>query len=77
MTLGETSSEERGCTWRLSVTFDRVSKVYDNGFRAVDDLDLQIRDGEFMVLVGAVRLRQDDGAPDARGAGGGLRTESS
>ena len=35
-----------------SVTFDRVSKVYDNGFRAVDDLDLEIRDGEFMVLVG-------------------------
>jgi multiple sugar transport system ATP-binding protein len=35
-----------------SVTFDRVSKVYDNGFRAVDQLDLQIRDGEFMVLVG-------------------------
>jgi multiple sugar transport system ATP-binding protein len=35
-----------------SVTFDGVSKVYDNGFRAVDGLDLQIRDGEFMVLVG-------------------------
>jgi multiple sugar transport system ATP-binding protein len=35
-----------------SVTFDRVSKVYDNGFRAVDTLDLDIRDGEFMVLVG-------------------------
>jgi multiple sugar transport system ATP-binding protein len=35
-----------------SVTFDRVSKVYDNGFRAVDDLDLDIADGEFMVLVG-------------------------
>jgi multiple sugar transport system ATP-binding protein len=35
-----------------TVTFDGVSKVYDNGFRAVDALDLQIRDGEFMVLVG-------------------------
>src|ERR671917_2348680 len=35
-----------------TVTFDGVSKVYDNGFRAVDTLDLQIRDGEFMVLVG-------------------------
>jgi multiple sugar transport system ATP-binding protein len=35
-----------------TVTFDRVSKIYDNGFRAVDDLDLQIEDGEFMVLVG-------------------------
>jgi multiple sugar transport system ATP-binding protein len=35
-----------------TVTFDGVSKVYDNGFRAVDDLDLEIGDGEFMVLVG-------------------------
>jgi multiple sugar transport system ATP-binding protein len=35
-----------------SVTFDGVSKVYDNGFKAVDTLDLAIRDGEFMVLVG-------------------------
>ena len=35
-----------------SVTFDGVSKVYDNGYRAVDHLDLEIRDGEFMVLVG-------------------------
>jgi multiple sugar transport system ATP-binding protein len=35
-----------------SVTFDGVSKVYDNGFRAVDQLDLDIGDGEFMVLVG-------------------------
>jgi multiple sugar transport system ATP-binding protein len=35
-----------------TVTFEGVSKVYDNGFRAVDALDLQIRDGEFMVLVG-------------------------
>src|SRR3954467_3452375 len=35
-----------------SVTFDGVSKVYDNGFRAVDELDLDIGDGEFMVLVG-------------------------
>src|SRR4051794_30478630 len=35
-----------------TVTFDGVSKVYDNGFKAVDTLDLQIQDGEFMVLVG-------------------------
>jgi multiple sugar transport system ATP-binding protein len=35
-----------------SVLFDGVSKVYDNGFRAVDDLHLDIHDGEFMVLVG-------------------------
>src|SRR5215203_2524100 len=35
-----------------TVTFDGVSKIYDNGFRAVESLDLEINDGEFMVLVG-------------------------
>src|SRR3954463_16096969 len=34
------------------VTFDRVSKVYPDGTRAVSDLELGITDGEFMVLVG-------------------------
>jgi len=35
-----------------SVTFDRVTKLYDNEVRAVGDLTLEIEDGEFMVLVG-------------------------
>jgi multiple sugar transport system ATP-binding protein len=34
------------------VTFDRVSKVYADGTRAVNELALDIVDGEFMVLVG-------------------------
>src|SRR5213082_3756707 len=34
------------------VEFDDVSKVFADGTRAVDKLDLQITDGEFMVLVG-------------------------
>ena len=34
------------------VTFDGVSKVYDDGTRAVNDMNLEIEDGEFMVLVG-------------------------
>src|SRR3954453_4830858 len=34
------------------VTFDRVSKIYPDGTRAVSDLELGITDGEFMVLVG-------------------------
>jgi multiple sugar transport system ATP-binding protein len=34
------------------VTFDDVSKIYADGTRAVDDMDLEIEDGEFMVLVG-------------------------
>ena len=52
MTLGERNVLRGEGQHVASVTFDRVSKVYDNGFKAVDDLDLQIRDGEFMVLVG-------------------------
>ncbi len=34
------------------VAFEGVSKVYDDGTRAVDDLRLEIDDGEFVVLVG-------------------------
>ena len=34
------------------VAFDRVSKIYPDGTRAVNDLNLGIQDGEFMVLVG-------------------------
>jgi multiple sugar transport system ATP-binding protein len=34
------------------VTFDGVSKIYPDGTRAVNDIDLEIQDGEFMVLVG-------------------------
>jgi multiple sugar transport system ATP-binding protein len=34
------------------VAFDRVSKVFGDGTRAVSELSLDIEDGEFMVLVG-------------------------
>jgi multiple sugar transport system ATP-binding protein len=34
------------------VAFDHVEKVYDNGFKAVHELTLEINDGEFLVLVG-------------------------
>jgi len=34
------------------VTFSDVGKVYPDGTRAVTDMDLEIDDGEFMVLVG-------------------------
>jgi multiple sugar transport system ATP-binding protein len=34
------------------VAFDRVSKIYPDGTRAVSELELAIDDGEFMVLVG-------------------------
>jgi multiple sugar transport system ATP-binding protein len=34
------------------VTFERVSKVFEDGTRAVSELSLEVADGEFMVLVG-------------------------
>lgn len=35
-----------------AVTISSVQKEYPNGFRAVDDLDLAIEEGEFLVMVG-------------------------
>ncbi len=35
-----------------TVDLEQVTKVYGNGFEAVNDLNLDVRDGEFMVLVG-------------------------
>jgi multiple sugar transport system ATP-binding protein len=34
------------------VAFERVSKIYPDGTRAVNNVNLEIKDGEFMVLVG-------------------------
>ena len=34
------------------IVFDQIDKIYDNGFQAITDLNLEIRDGEFMVMVG-------------------------
>ena len=34
------------------VVFDRVTKTFSGGMRAVDELELEARDGEFLVLVG-------------------------
>ncbi|MGX9522579.1 ABC transporter ATP-binding protein [Vibrio mediterranei] len=34
------------------VVLDNLNKVYDNGFHAIRDVNLEIADGEFMVLVG-------------------------
>jgi multiple sugar transport system ATP-binding protein len=35
-----------------TITLEQVTKVYPNGFEAVHDLNLNVADGEFMVLVG-------------------------
>jgi multiple sugar transport system ATP-binding protein len=34
------------------VTFDQISKIYPDGTRAVSSVDMDVGDGEFMVLVG-------------------------
>ncbi len=35
-----------------SILLEKVGKVYPNGYRAVENLDLEIAEGEFLVLVG-------------------------
>ncbi|BAN01334.1 ABC transporter ATP-binding protein [Ilumatobacter coccineus] len=35
-----------------TVTLDKVNKIYENGYHAIHDLDLEIADKEFLVLVG-------------------------
>ena len=36
----------------VEVRYDSVTKRYENGFEAVKDLNLEIKDGEFLVLLG-------------------------
>ena len=35
-----------------SIEFEHVTKRYKDGFEAVRDMSLEVRDGEFMILVG-------------------------
>jgi multiple sugar transport system ATP-binding protein len=35
-----------------TISFEHVTKRYPDGFEAVKDLNLEIVDGEFMILVG-------------------------
>ncbi|MDA0179732.1 sn-glycerol-3-phosphate ABC transporter ATP-binding protein UgpC [Solirubrobacter phytolaccae] len=56
-----------------SIAFEDVSKVFDDGTRAVDGLDLEIADGEFTILVGpsgsgkSTALRMVAGLEEASG----------
>lgn len=34
------------------ITFQNVSKIYENGFKAVSDVSFEIKKGEFLVLIG-------------------------
>jgi oligogalacturonide transport system ATP-binding protein len=37
------------------LSLSKIEKVYPNGFKAVHGVDLEVRDGEFMVFVGPNR----------------------
>ena len=52
------------------IQFKGITKRYPDGFEAVKAIDLDISDGEFMILVGPVGLWEVDGAADDRGARG-------
>src|SRR4051812_39213489 len=47
-----TDPDSQEPTLMASITFDQITKRYPDGTLAVDDLDLDIADGELMVLVG-------------------------
>jgi ABC-type phosphate/phosphonate transport system ATPase subunit len=55
------------------ITLRGVTKRYPDGTEAVKQIDLDIHDGEFMILVGPFGLREVDGAADDRGPRGDLR----
>ena len=50
------------------ITMKNIVKKYGDGFPAVNDVSLDIADGEFMILVGPVGLREVDAAADDRRA---------
>ncbi len=52
------------------IVLDHVTKRYPDGFEAVKDMSLEIQDGEFVILVGPVGLREVDRAADGRRARG-------
>src|SRR6476646_5243279 len=56
-----------------SITFQKMRKVYDDGTEAIPGMDLEVRDGEFMVFVGpsgcgkSTALRMTAGLEDISG----------
>jgi multiple sugar transport system ATP-binding protein len=58
-----------------AITFDGAAKVYPDGTEAVSDLDLEIADGEFMVLVGPSGCGKSTGLKMVAGLEGVSRGE--
>ena len=52
------------------IVLDGVSKRFDDGYEAVKDMNLTVEDGEFVILVGPVGMREVDRAADDRRARG-------
>ena len=56
-----------------SITYQKMRKVYDDGTEAIPGMDLEVRDGEFMVFVGpsgcgkSTALRMTAGLEDISG----------
>ncbi len=53
-----------------AISMKNIVKQYGDGFLAVNDVSLEVADGEFVILVGTVGVRQVDPAADDRRAGG-------
>ena len=60
-------SEANSGTAGLAVRLRGVTKVYDNGVMALGPLDLDVRKGEFVSLLGRIGLRKVDRAKADRG----------
>ena len=52
------------------ITFQNVWKRYPDGFEAVKDMNLEIGDGEFMILVGPSGCGKSTALADGRRARG-------
>ncbi len=52
MTILSTSDRGNGEGAMAAIELEKVTKVFQNGTVAVDELELEVRDGEFLVLVG-------------------------
>ena len=50
-----------------SLRLEALQKIYDNNVQAVYDFSIDIKDGEFVVLVGPSGLRKIDHAQNGRG----------